>query len=342
MSCSATGKVHHRAKKWLMMNTNNWWGKGGPGTALIQLAILRNQLECLLACRAKLPVLITAHAKTVLSLLPCPCLCLDPPTATSTLWLCVRRCLVCTRLQLKSQFPEVMKAKGMSPPAKHPLMLGDKQDMLERRRQELERWVWRLISTADIARSSALKSFLDFDKALQRAQQQRCAHVALLNPQCCSSGAGCLLRMSVAKGRKMEGRGGGEFNCKTMHLQQPRTPWGACLPQALHTAAAPAARAATSPSDRAATAAGGLALPPGGPSMSAASSEAGDVDDARSELSAASGTPSGSLASGAGMQQGGGSGGGAGPGRAYAQPTGFGGLPGDGMVGSACRCSVNC
>lgn len=75
--------------------------------------------------------------------------------------------------QLKAQFPDAMKAKGMSPPAKHPLTLGDKRDMLERRREELERWLWRLIATQDVARSVSLKKFLEFDKALQRAQQQR-------------------------------------------------------------------------------------------------------------------------------------------------------------------------
>lgn len=48
---------------------------------------------------------------------------------------------------------------------------------------------------------------------------------------------------------------------------------------------------------RLSAAAGASPLPPGHPNMSAASSEAGDVDDSRSEASAISATPSGSLAS---------------------------------------------
>lgn len=66
-----------------------------------------------------------------------------------------------------------MSAKGMAPPPKHPLSLGDRRDATERRRAELEKWLWRLIGTPDIARSSQLKAFLEFDRALQRAQQHQ-------------------------------------------------------------------------------------------------------------------------------------------------------------------------
>lgn len=76
--------------------------------------------------------------------------------------------------QLKAQYPERMQSKAMTPPAKHPLMLGDKRDLLERRREELEQWVWRLIATPEIARSNQLKAFLEYGKALQRAQKARC------------------------------------------------------------------------------------------------------------------------------------------------------------------------
>ncbi|GIL60111.1 hypothetical protein Vafri_14753 [Volvox africanus] len=75
--------------------------------------------------------------------------------------------------QLKAAFPAIMSARGMAPPAKHPLVLGDKRDALERRRVELERWMWRLMATPEMARGSQLKAFLELDKALARAQQQQ-------------------------------------------------------------------------------------------------------------------------------------------------------------------------
>ncbi|EFJ41830.1 hypothetical protein VOLCADRAFT_98084 [Volvox carteri f. nagariensis] len=69
-----------------------------------------------------------------------------------------------------------MSGRGMAPPPKHPLVLGlgaDKRDSLERRRVELERWLWRLVGTQDVARGPQLKSFLELDKAILRAQKQQ-------------------------------------------------------------------------------------------------------------------------------------------------------------------------
>eukprot|EP00798_Chlamydomonas_sp_ICE-L_P017104 gene17104-23401_t len=43
--------------------------------------------------------------------------------------------------------------------------------MLDRRREQLERWLWRLIGKAELARSTPLKAFLEFDRALARAAQ---------------------------------------------------------------------------------------------------------------------------------------------------------------------------
>lgn len=81
--------------------------------------------------------------------------------------------------QLKTQFPDVMRAKAMAPPAKHPLMLGDARGLLERRREDLEQWLWRLIAAPDLARSPPLKTFLEFNKALARAQRARYVPCAL-------------------------------------------------------------------------------------------------------------------------------------------------------------------
>jgi hypothetical protein len=37
----------------------------------------------------------------------------------------------------------------------------------------VEAWMWRLIGSPDLARSPPLKTFLEFERALTRAQQQR-------------------------------------------------------------------------------------------------------------------------------------------------------------------------
>lgn len=42
-----------------------------------------------------------------------------------------------------------------------------------RRRGELEKWLWALIGRPELARSHALRQFLEFDKAMARAQQHR-------------------------------------------------------------------------------------------------------------------------------------------------------------------------
>eukprot|EP00877_Chromochloris_zofingiensis_P005919 jgi/Chrzof1/1580/Cz10g13080.t1 len=75
--------------------------------------------------------------------------------------------------ELKNQFPELMKERNMQPPPKNAFQLGNQKELLDKRREELEKWMWRLISKPEVARSTVLKAFLDFEKALQRAQQQR-------------------------------------------------------------------------------------------------------------------------------------------------------------------------
>lgn len=55
--------------------------------------------------------------------------------------------------QLKAQLPDVMRERGHAPPPKHALHIGGQKEMLDRRKEELERWLWRLISKPDLARS---------------------------------------------------------------------------------------------------------------------------------------------------------------------------------------------
>ena len=64
-----------------------------------------------------------------------------------------------------------MRDRALAPPPTHALALGGQKEMLDRRRGELERWMWRLIGRPEVARSGAVKGFLVFDKALARAQQ---------------------------------------------------------------------------------------------------------------------------------------------------------------------------
>ena len=66
-----------------------------------------------------------------------------------------------------------MRERGLAPPPKHAIHLGGQKEMLDRRREELERWLWRLIAKPELARSQALRSFLEFDRALARFQQQQ-------------------------------------------------------------------------------------------------------------------------------------------------------------------------
>ncbi len=83
-------------------------------------------------------------------------------------------------MQLRAQFPETMKAHNMRPPPRYALSTGlgaASREICDRRRDELERWMWHLIAQPEVARSIPLRAFLDFEKALQRAQQQRCADV---------------------------------------------------------------------------------------------------------------------------------------------------------------------
>jgi hypothetical protein len=113
----------------------------------------------------------------------------------------------CAPAQLKTALPELMRDPALAPPPKHALHLGNQKELLDRRREELERWMWRLIGRPEIARSGVLKAFLEFDRALARAQQhqqqqqqQRCAPLGMrlcarhasvclaAQRACCSSG----------------------------------------------------------------------------------------------------------------------------------------------------------
>ncbi|MEW5302661.1 MAG: hypothetical protein WDW36_005423 [Sanguina aurantia] len=67
--------------------------------------------------------------------------------------------------QLRAALPDTMKQRALLPPSKHSIHFGSNQDLLGRRREELERWLWKLIATPEVARSLQLKGFLEFEKA---------------------------------------------------------------------------------------------------------------------------------------------------------------------------------
>ncbi|KAI8463035.1 MAG: hypothetical protein J3K34DRAFT_159349 [Monoraphidium minutum] len=103
-------------------------------------------------------------------------------------------------LDLKAQLPELMRDRALQPPPKHTLQLGGQKELLDRRREELERWMWRLIGHPEVARSAALKAFLEFDKALARAQQQQRCGPGRAGPGRAGPGrAGARVRVSSSR-----------------------------------------------------------------------------------------------------------------------------------------------
>lgn len=55
---------------------------------------------------------------------------------------------------LRAALPEAMRHPALQPPPKHAFHLGATKELLDRRRAELERWLWRLIAAPEVARSA--------------------------------------------------------------------------------------------------------------------------------------------------------------------------------------------
>ncbi|WIA36554.1 hypothetical protein OEZ86_007846 [Tetradesmus obliquus] len=93
--------------------------------------------------------------------------------------------------ELKTAYPDLFKDRSLAPPPKHTLAaLGghaQQKEMLDRRRGELESWLWALLTRSELARSPLLRAFLDLDKAIARAQQQRRAQASGAQQQPASS-----------------------------------------------------------------------------------------------------------------------------------------------------------
>ena len=76
-------------------------------------------------------------------------------------------------LQLREELGP-KKMAGKDAPAKRTLFnVNRKPDLIERRRRELQQWLWRLIGDPDVARSKMLNDFLELSDAARLVQ--RCA-----------------------------------------------------------------------------------------------------------------------------------------------------------------------
>ena len=78
---------------------------------------------------------------------------------------------VATLLQLKEELgAKKMSAEGM--PLRRALFgVSRKPEQIERRRQELQAWLWKLIADGEIARSRMLNNFLELSEAAKLVQR---------------------------------------------------------------------------------------------------------------------------------------------------------------------------
>jgi hypothetical protein len=75
------------------------------------------------------------------------------------------------RVQLREELgPQVMGGKE-APPKRAFTGVNKKPDQIERRRKELEQWLWRLINNPDVARSKMLNAFLELSEAARLIQR---------------------------------------------------------------------------------------------------------------------------------------------------------------------------
>jgi len=71
---------------------------------------------------------------------------------------------------LKRAFPDLFKRKELEPPAKRSLRFVNNNDkLLHERRQQLETWLWNLLSHNEIATSRFMKVFLQLNLVTRAA-----------------------------------------------------------------------------------------------------------------------------------------------------------------------------
>lgn len=74
-------------------------------------------------------------------------------------------------MQLREELgPKAME--GLEPPPRRALAgVNKRPDLIERRRRELEQWLWRLVADPELARSRPLNGFLELQDAARLVQR---------------------------------------------------------------------------------------------------------------------------------------------------------------------------
>ena len=74
-------------------------------------------------------------------------------------------------MQLREELgPKAME--GREPPPRRALAgVNKRPDLIERRRRELEQWLWRLVADPELARSRPLNGFLELSDAARLVQR---------------------------------------------------------------------------------------------------------------------------------------------------------------------------
>ena len=81
------------------------------------------------------------------------------------------RSLTCVCMQLKEELGNRKMVK-LEPPSKSRLVgVNKRPDLVEKRRRELESWLWKLIADGEIARSRVLNNFLELSDAARLVQR---------------------------------------------------------------------------------------------------------------------------------------------------------------------------
>ena len=74
-------------------------------------------------------------------------------------------------MQLKEELGNRKMAKLDTPSKNRLVGVNKRPDLVEKRRRELEAWLWKLIGDGEIARSRVLNNFLELSEAARLVQR---------------------------------------------------------------------------------------------------------------------------------------------------------------------------
>ena len=83
-------------------------------------------------------------------------------------------------LQLKEELGNKKMAKLEPPPKNRLGSVNKRPDLVEKRRRELESWLWKLIGDGEIARSQVLNKFLELSDAARLVQRYTVPNVNIV------------------------------------------------------------------------------------------------------------------------------------------------------------------